>query len=312
MTREPEVFRGHGRDRVLGHAARVAILAAIIPLMIPPSEALGTETLPELVDQGDDVTYYGAYAGERNHDYLDVLAAWFEHDQGLDLVSFNVKVADSQALPTSSTQNWEVRCSFLGAVTSTAEGGETVWGNLSYGWVKPWNSSGLESSANWEPNEFGQFGTRNSVPLSHVFEATIEEPGYFRFFIERGLVQRLGDRVEDIRGDCRERLKVADAPTVLEGFSNIDNAESKGAYSFAELRRARAPNGTVDDPLEGGQTLAPPVETTEQSESTPFPSWALVAVVGAAHARRRWQAHKRRKAGSSKPPASWALSETNT
>lgn len=240
------------------------VLAAAPSGLSQSGWVLGTEDLPELPDAADDVEYDPLYLGSRHHAYIDLVAAWFTHDNSTDRVTLHLKVADARALE-SDLSGWWPSCRVAG--TLTHDGG--VLATLSYSWYQYPNGTRVHG-VTYDPGDSAPaWGSMQSRSLEHGFTADLGRPGYFRFDVDRLVLLQVGDAFEDPDGLCRE-LYAPHAgnggigPGLAPIYQNTDEARSEAAYSFAELRRTRSPDGVYDPierlPAEGAATESPPAE----------------------------------------------------
>ncbi len=263
------------------------LLAVVSLILLAPAASaqallLGTEEIPELPDASDDVTYDPLYVGDRNHGYVDLLASWFSYDNDTDRIEVTVKSASGDV--DEFADNWDVSCAVYGAVVTDGQSAGNVW----FTWRKSYDEPEIGSSVFFDTNPENQAvgvapGFRH---LDHTFEAEPGKPGYFRFFVPREALLLFGDELRHPQGYCGETFTIR-GPAMTTVMENRDEAQSSAAYSFAEHRRTRSPDG-VDDPIEKLPT--DPVEaapTSDRKASTPgIGLIAMLAVIVVVVARR--------------------------
>lgn len=234
--------------------ARLAIGLVLATLAAPTGAGqatyliFGSEDLPEVPDATGDIQYHPLYVGSKDHAYLDFTAGWFEYDTAADLVKVTIRTADARNVG-SVAPGWQIGCSVSGNLTVDGE----FIGRLYFGWSRAANSSELVSFVSWERGQ-ADFATDDSGLLPHDFEATLDEPGYFRVWVGRDRLQALGHHFETPIGSCYEVQPVpvpASTPTpVFNPAYNVDDAPSEAIYSFQERRQTRTSAGDVVDPIE--------------------------------------------------------------
>jgi PGF-CTERM protein len=242
---------------------------------------VGTEDLPELSDRVGDVEYSPLYNGPKNHDYLDVVAAWFDHDPAADNITLHVKVPSAENLTASQSQ-WAV--SFLAQAHLTLEN-ETK-GEVRFSFNSLPRSTG-KAEDSWVA--YTRSGGSEPKMLRSSFQVERGTPGYYRWSLGRSQLMDLGTDLKNLGVDSNEFLAPGGFPTAV---NNGDSATSSSDYSMVELRRIAGPDGAPDD-LASLNSRLPPVSTsatTEPSKGSPGIGIVVsVAAIGAALmlARRR-------------------------
>lgn len=252
---------------------------------------LGTEDLPELPDGVNDVQYDPLYNGPRDHAYIDLVAAWFDHDPVSDEVIFTMKVSDATAL-ASTLDGWWPECRVLGALRQ----GEEVTGRLRFEWGRAPNGT-VDHRVRVDSTESPTPGSvPNGRALKHAYNERLAEPGYFEFRVARADLLQDGELFENPTAVCLEWYaphagQGVIGPALAPLYTNQDDAESQAAYSFKDLRRARGPDG-VKDPIEAlpeTATQMPSEPSAAESDATPgLPfAMALLAISAALSTRSR-------------------------
>ncbi len=263
--------------------AMLLVVSATVGATAQSGLILGTEELPELVDAGNDVSYDPVYPGAQDHHYLDVTAAWFQHDPHVGVVFLNLKVADATRLAADTT-GWTIQCQF--GSTMTTDGQNT--GRLLYFWTKDSQSDALRSGVQWSEDGGGNVNVGDTTPaIKHTFAVTLEMPGYFVFGITQEQLVLLGDELGDLSATCYEVFDPSNEVGFL--FNNGDAAESQGSYSVKELRQTKRHDGSLD-PIEKLPTeSAEPSASETKKGSTPGFTLVLagVAIGSFALLRRR-------------------------
>jgi hypothetical protein len=216
------------------------ILLVLVSLLFAPlasAASYGTEAQPELVDVTGDVSYHDMHVGAQDHDWLDLMSAWFEYDNATDTLVTTIKVQDAEAL-SSPPSDWLIYCYVRGDVVADDE----VKGQLTFRYVQPSGQQEHESRVEFEsdPGKTVQ-GFDANEQLRHEYELKATAPGYHVFRTDRALMQQLADRIEGLEAWCLDEYMPAANFGV---YANGDNVESQAEYSFTELRPVRAPDGT--------------------------------------------------------------------
>ena len=212
---------------------------------------LGTPDAPEILDAPGDVAYSPLHVGARDHDYLDFLKAWIEHDNTTDKITLTMTNQDATKLKSASG-TWQIACNVAGDLKSE---GETV-GRLRFSWGQSNTDPQIRSSVHTQTDPAD---TAEQRTLDHQFESRLESPGVFRFKVDRVALLLYGDVLENPSGRCLEIFTTAQSSTGT--ILNEDLAPSQSAYSFSELRRLRAPDGAMD-----------PIEKFERENASVIPS----------------------------------------
>lgn len=262
---------------------KVLALLAMAAAFVPGSTSqvvLGTSDDPELEDAVGDVEYSPAYAGSRDHRYLDIQKAWFEYNNETDVITLVYEVVDGSKLSNSSGI-WAISCELSGRVLSAGD----QLGFLLFHWTQKPDSPALDSKVVFRETEASSAATGyDAHPMAHGFTSSLSMPGQFRFDVERAALLRWGDEVHSPTAMCREQVTVNTASFAVV---NQDRAESDAAYSFVERRRVGSPD-TEFDPIE----RLPPegdMPSANPGRATVGPALALgmVALAAAALGRRR-------------------------
>ncbi|MBI2078315.1 MAG: hypothetical protein HYT80_08120 [Euryarchaeota archaeon] len=234
---------------------------------------MGTETSPELVDAAGDVKYDQRYLGPKSLAYLDVLSGWIDYDNSTDRVAFHLKTGENRALERRSAENM-YGCTLHGIIRLDG----AIVGNLTVSWTKRNGGTGIASFATVrEPDDF--YGGKT---IHHGFAAAFDEPGLYTWSLNRSDVLLHADTIEALAGGCVE--SGSPSQTFFELYRNSDQAESKSAFSFRELRRIAGPDG-AKDPVEAYQP--PTTATTEPVADTAAAGFVLVAAAFAVAMARR-------------------------
>ncbi len=228
-------------------------LALSLVLLASPVAAvtwLGTESAPEITDDAGDVMYDERYVGPRDHDYLDVLAAWTEYDDRSDQLIFIVKVGDLRALEHPDP-DWEARCTFGG---DTIRDGTRV-GSLSV-YTQVMRAGALESFV--ELQDSAESGPPTRIP--HEFTPQFDAPGYLRFGIARTAFLEFGTALANIGLRCSELYYPgrAVAPASASLSFNQDDTDGGLSVDLAAL----APTRSEDEP-------PGPAETSAETPASP-------------------------------------------
>lgn len=254
------------------------LLVAATLICAPTASArgllFGTEDIPELPDASDDVAYDPLYVGEQNHAYVDLLASWFSYDNDTDRIEVTIKTASGDVDEFADT--WDVSCAVYGAVVTDGQSAGNVW----FAWSKWYDEPDLRSFVFFDTDtQSGAVGVSSGLrQIDHTFEAESGKPGYFRFFVPREPLLLLGDELRDPQGHCDETFSTR-GPVMTTLMENRDEAHSSAAYSFAEHRRTRSPDGLAD-PIEKLPTQ--PTETaTTPSDETSTPGLGVVSLLAA-------------------------------
>jgi hypothetical protein len=236
----------------------VLFAAAAIPLA---GGVTGTEANPELVDPAGDVNY--DIPPDEPHDYMDILAAWFEYDGSSDRVSTIVKVADVEALNPPPT-DWKLTFAMYVGIDLDGED----QGNVAYTWESDPATGNIQAEVFVQRQVGGE-----DVPISHVF--TGPDEGTIRFSVGRQALLDFGDAFVDQAIVYEESYLVG---SVNPGnVKNSDRASGDGIFNLFELAPTGSPPVDELDQPEGNGTDE---ATDEPRESTPAPG--IVGVVLAA------------------------------
>ncbi len=251
---------------------RIALWVCLAALILPNAASqsgiiLGTEELPELPPSGPP-TYGAAYTGARDHTYLEIMAGWFSYENDTDEIVWTLKTADGRGYANPSA-DWSIACSARGNVTGGSPG------SLRFGWGRGAGEDGRPFvSFTYAAGNSGGVGQTTGDSIDHRFASRLEEPAYFEFRVNRSDLLHYGAQVEDFYGRCSETYTPSPEVGVVTGqtMPNYAESTSKAIYSFLELRRVQAPDGSLD-PIEklerANQTVVPSVTTTAPSEGTP-------------------------------------------
>lgn len=256
----------------------IVALPAALSLLIPVATAtMGTEELPELTDAEGDVDYDDLHVGPRESKHLDVLSAWFWHDPAGDRIHFTFKVASVENF-LSPPRNYRYECTFRALAESPGGPGALFFGLH--------NSGGdpMRSVVAYSRESRSSYDAV-SPRLQHELTMRQESHGYVDYAIDRQRVLNFAEELRDLKADCYEDYQ----PGPVTLYTNADASSSKGAYSVAELRRERGPDGQPDAIEQFSRTPPATSESaTDGSGSTPAPSILLLtlAVTGAIVLRR--------------------------
>ncbi len=252
---------------------RAAFSLPIIVVLLAPASAaepvLGTEDLPELSDPAGNIGYSPAYIGPKDHDYLDVLAAWYDLNETGDGLVLKFKVADATRIGTPEPE-WTPWCDFTANVTDDpstviygihVEENGTVSGSVSHGENGQWTDRGYVQA----------IGAAD--PLESNFAAELTKPGYFRFTVALREYLKMSTGVHEFFALCGEQYQ----PTQTFGSIPIYNsniATEEGEYVFP-LPSGGADTGGEDEP----QLTGSEAPSTSPSVQTGASALGLAAVI---------------------------------
>src|SRR5688572_25995075 len=93
----PRMFRAGAAAPGIGFL--VIVVVAFVPSVATAQILFGTEDLPELPDDADDVYYMPT--SSQTGDYLDLTAAWFEYENATDSIVLTIRTANGETLADS-------------------------------------------------------------------------------------------------------------------------------------------------------------------------------------------------------------------
>lgn len=225
------------------------------------------------------MAYAPAYTGTKDHDYVDIIAAWFTKDNvsTQDNVSFVLKTLDGTRL--MDAVDWDIQCDVQVRIFL----GDELQGRLGLHLTKRPGQRHIVSSAEWRQDD-GQ-----GVPVRHGFTAGLETPGFFQFTMGRQALLSFGSRTGAFDAGCFEVYAPVGAAAAAN-LMNSDVGQSTRPYWFPNSS-SLSPN-----PPENGST-----STATESSRSPGPErtpgvglfWTVTAALAVIWPRARRRAPSR-------------------
>jgi hypothetical protein len=255
-------------------ALAIAIVCFAIPIGAATND--GSPDEPELSDAANDVSYDAAYVGPKDHEYLDVRAAWFSYNGASNTVSLTARF--EELAPMWDEDGWQIQY-YLSANGTV---GEDVRGLLEYRLVKSPPGDDWTAELTWYSGANGNLSA-DVVVLDEFLTVERVDPDEMVFTVDVSRLRELADRLEDLEVHAFEDERPAEY-----GFSPMggeDRATSNSAYDLTavdEPPRSATPDATASsDPAASSSDKTSTVEQGSD-EARGTPGLSMVAVIASA------------------------------
>lgn len=264
---------------------RTVFVALGVLLLIPLGSAdpgFGTETAPELSDPAGNVAYSPAYVhGPKDHDYLDILAAWYESDPSGTSLVLTLKLSDLTQL-ASPEPEWTPWCELTANVT---DGRATLAYHV--GWRD--DGSGLYGrmfvSDDGQWTDRGYYGVPGQTDIVNgtTFRAVLEQPGYLVLGLPIADYLKFGPGLEDFWAVCGEQYQPIETFGSIPIY-NSNIASSEGRFDIPPPAERGSDAG--DEPNLAGDVVSP-TSSSPATRSSALGLGAILTALGAVVAGRR-------------------------